>query len=158
MSGHPWLRGRFREGLYGRLREAGFRLTLPREAILDVLMKNLGHLSAEEIFFLVHKKYPGVGLATVYRTLDLLIGMGLLSKFDFGEGRSRYELANQPPKEHHHHLVCSQCGQIIDYGDFMEREMKFIKELEAELFKKYKFKINSYQIHFSGLCQNCQRS
>lgn len=148
MSGPPWSHGRFRE--------AGFRLTLPRQAILNTLTQNPKHLSAEEIFLLVHKSYPGIGLATVYRTLDLLNQMRLVFKFDFGDGKSRYELADETIKTHHHHLICTQCGRIIDYSDLAEKEGKFIKELETELSKKYKFKINSHQLHFYGLCEKCQ--
>jgi Fur family ferric uptake transcriptional regulator len=148
MVGPPWL--------YDKFRNAGFRLTLPRQAILNVFTKNPKHLSAEEIFLSVHKKYPGIGLATVYRTLDLLTQMGLILKFDFGDRRSRYELASETKKGHHHHMVCSRCGRIIDYSDFMEEEIEFIKRLEAELSKKHKFKINSHQIHFYGLCEKCQ--
>jgi Fur family ferric uptake transcriptional regulator len=113
-------------------------------------------LSAEEVFLLTHKNYPGIGLATVYRTLNLLTQMGLIRKFNFGDGRSRYELTTKSEKGHHHHLVCTQCGRIIDYNDFMEKEVKFIKELEAELADKHKFKINSHQIYFYGLCDKCQ--
>lgn len=148
MRGPPWWQG--------ELKNAGFRLTLPRQAILDVLSGHPEHLSAEEIFFLVHKKYPGVGLATVYRTLDLLTEMDLLSKFDFGDGKSRYELVNRIEKKHHHHLVCVGCGRIIDFSDFIEKEKKFIQELEAELSQKHKFKINSHQICFYGICEKCQ--
>ena len=148
MVSSPWLHRRFRN--------AGFRLTLPREAILNVFSKNPQHLSAEEIFLSVHKNYPGIGLATVYRTLDLLTQVGLIFKFDFGDGKSRYELASEALKGHHHHMVCTQCGRIIDYSDFMEKEVGFIKALEAELSKKHKFKIHTHQIHFYGLCQRCQ--
>jgi Fur family ferric uptake transcriptional regulator len=142
--------------LYGRLKNAGFRLTSPRQAILDVFAENPKHLSAEEIFLSVHKNYPGIGLATVYRTLDLLTQMGLIFKLDFGDGRSRYELASEAAKAHHHHMVCSRCGRIIDYRDFMRQEVKFIKDLEAQLSKKHEFKINRHQIHFYGLCSRCQ--
>ena len=69
--------------LRGRFRKAGFKLTLPRQAILNVFAENPKHLSAEEIFSSVHKEYPGIGLATVYRTLDLLTQMGLIFEFDF---------------------------------------------------------------------------
>ena len=148
MVGPPWL--------YDRFRNTGFRLTLPRQAILNVFAENPKHLSAEEIFLLVHKNYPGIGFATVYRTLDLLTQMGLIFKLDFGEGRSRYELASEAIKEHHHHLICTRCSRIIDYSDFMEEEIEFIKRLEAELSKKHKFKINSHQIHFYGLCERCR--
>lgn len=141
---------------HGRFREAGFRLTLPRQVILNTLTQNPRHLSAEEIFLLVHKSYPGIGLATVYRTLDLLNQMRHVFKFDFGDGKSRYELADETIKAHHHHLICTQCGRIIDYSDLTEKEGKFIKELGIELSKKYKFKINSHQLHFYGLCEKCQ--
>ncbi len=73
MRGPPWWRG--------ELKNAGFRLTLPRQIILNVLTTTPKHLSAEEIFLLVHKKYPGIGLATVYRTLDLLTDMNLISNY-----------------------------------------------------------------------------
>ncbi|MCK4926557.1 transcriptional repressor [Candidatus Aerophobetes bacterium] len=148
MAGPPWL--------HGRLRNAGFRLTLPREAILNVFAENPKHLSAEEVFLSVHEKYPGVGLATVYRTLDLLTQVGLVFKFDFGDGKSRYELASEAVKGHHHHMVCTRCGRIVDYSDFMEEEVKFIKGLEAELSKKHNFKIDKHQIHFYGLCEGCR--
>ena len=83
----------------------GYKLTMSRQAILEVLNSTSRHLSAEEIFLLVHKSYPGTGLATVYRTLDLLTQMGLTCKFDFGDGKSHYELVDGAIKSHHHHLI-----------------------------------------------------
>jgi len=82
--------------------------------------------------------------------------VGLVFKFDFGDGKSRYELASEAVKGHHHHMVCTRCGRIVDYSDFMEEEVKFIKGLEAELSKKHNFKIDKHQIHFYGLCERCQ--
>ncbi len=82
----------------GRLNNAGFRLTLPRQIILNVLTTTPKDLNAEEISLLVHERYPGIGLATVYRTLDLLTDINLISKFDFGDGRSRYELIVRSPR------------------------------------------------------------
>jgi len=148
MPGPPWWRGQFKN--------AGFRLTLPRQAVLNVLTKTRRHLSAEEIFFLVHRNYPGIGLATVYRTLDLLSSMNLVLKFDFGEGRSRYELAGKSGKRYHQHLVCVRCGRIIDFSDFPEKEKDFVRELEIELSRRYEFKINSHRIYFHGICKKCQ--
>ncbi len=92
--------------LHGRFRKVGFRLTLPRQAILKVFAENPKHLSAEEIFLSVHENYPGIGFATVYRTLDLLTQMGLIFKFDFGDGRSRYELASEAIKVKSDSDVC----------------------------------------------------
>jgi Fur family ferric uptake transcriptional regulator len=129
---------------------------LSREAILNAFGKDRKHLSAKDVFFAVRKKYPGIGFATVYRTLELLTRMGLILKLDFGDAMSRYELASATSKGHHHHMICSRCGRIIDYSDFMDEEVKFIKDLEAELSKKHNFKINSHQIHLYGLCRECR--
>jgi len=148
MPGPPWLRQ--------RLANAGFRLTLPRQVILDVLGQTPQHLSAEEVFFRVHQFYPGIGLATVYRTLDLLTRVGLVFKFDFGDGRSRYELVTGAAKQPHHHIICTNCGRIIDFGHSIDEERKLIAALERELSKKHGFKINAHQIHFYGLCKDCR--
>ncbi len=84
-GGPPWWEPRFQE--------AGFRLTMPRQAILEVLSNTEEHPSAEEIYLAVQKIYPNIGLTTVYRTLELLVDMGLVFKFDFGDKRARYELS-----------------------------------------------------------------
>ncbi len=144
----PWLSG--------KLADRGLRLTVPRETIVNVLAKTPKHLSAEDVFFAVHNRHPGIGLATVYRTLELLTRIGLILKFDFGDGKSRYELADETSKGHHHHMICNRCGRIIDYSDFMDKEVKFVKDLEAELSRKHEFKINSHQIYLYGLCGGCQ--
>ena len=147
-GGVPWWRGRFAG--------YGYRLTVPRQAVLNILGKSKEHLSAEDIYLAVHGVYPGVGLATVYRTLELLVQMGLVLKFDFGDGRSRYELAEGPNTNHHHHLVCRGCGRIIDYSEFIDEETKVLRQIERTLSKKHDFDIDSHQIHFLGLCNKCK--
>ena len=148
LTGLPWWCGRFVD--------CGYRLTMPRQAILNILSKSKKHLSAEDIYLAVHRTYPGVALATVYRTLELLTQMGLVFKFDFGDGRSRYELAQGPNTNHHHHLVCRGCGRIIDYSELVDEETKILKQIEQTLSKKYDFSIDSHQIHFLGLCDKCK--
>jgi len=148
--GPPWWQGRFRGG--------GYRLTIPRGAILDVLSQTSEHLSAEDIYRIVHKTYPGVGLTTVYRTLELLVQMGLVSKFDFGDGRGRFELTQGPKGErHHHHLVCRACGRVIDYTDFIDEEKELLGRTEKGLSEKFNFKITNHLIQFYGLCDNCRK-
>ena len=142
----------------GRFRGYGYRLTVPRQAILEALTRTDKHLSAEDIYLAVRKAYPEVGLTTVYRTLDILRQMGLVFKFDFGDGRSRYELARGPNVAPHHHLSCRSCGRVIDYSEFVEKEKNLLEEIESTLSKKHNFKINSRQIHFYGLCGGCQES
>ena len=131
-------------------------MTVPRQAIMEVLSRSSRHLSAEDIYLAVHKVYPAVGLTTVYRTLELLNQMGLVLKFDFGDGRSRYELAAGPGSEHHHHLLCSSCGRIIDYSEFVDVEVKALKQIEEGLSRKYNFKIDAHRIYFLGLCDRCR--
>ncbi|MCK4422022.1 transcriptional repressor [candidate division WOR-3 bacterium] len=147
--GSCWWAGRFRGG--------GYRLTMPRQSILEVLDNASKHLSAEDIYLAVHKIYPNVGLTTVYRTLDLLVQMGLVSKFDFGDGRARYELSESSKGvKQHHHLVCTGCNRVIDYTDFIDEEIKLLGRIEKELSKKFNFKITNHLIRFYGLCNECQ--
>ena len=140
----------------GKFRGQGYRLTLPRQAIMDLLSSSRKHLSAEEIYLSVHKVYPGIGLATVYRTLELLEQMGFLNRFDFGHGRARYEMAEGPNASHHHHLICNECGKVVDYDDFAEEELKLVKQTEEILSKRHKFEIHSHRIHFYGTCSSCR--
>ncbi|MDD3374330.1 MAG: Fur family transcriptional regulator [Candidatus Omnitrophica bacterium] len=140
----------------GRFQGGGFRFTRPREFILDVLAKAKGHLSAEDIFLLVHKTYPNIGLTTVYRNLELLVEMGAVTRLHFGNGKASYELLRGGKNEHHHHLVCRKCSKIIDYADFMDEEKEFLQKVEKGLSQKYKFEIQDHTIHFHGLCEKCQ--
>lgn len=142
---------------YGRFRGCGYRLTVPREVILGVLSKTSGHLSAEDIYLAVHKVYPAIGLTTIYRTLELLVQMGLVFKFNFGDKRARYELAEGSKGiRHHHHLVCTHCGKVMDYTDFIDEEVELLNQIEKGLSKKFNFKITNHLIQFYGLCEKCQ--
>lgn len=144
---------------YQRLYGAGFRLTNPREIIINILRDTDEHLSAEDIYVKALKVKSSIGLTTVYRTLDLFNQIGVVQKFDFGDRRARYELTNNPQKkEHHHHLVCIQCKTITDYTDFMKEEWELMNKTEKALSKNYHFKIIHHTIHFYGLCEKCQRS
>lgn len=148
--GPPWWHGRFR----GR----GYRMTVPRQAILEILNKTSKHLSAEDVYIAVHKFYPNVGLTTIYRTLELLIQMGMVFKFDFGDGRARYELALGPKGvRHHHHLICTNCGRVIDYTDFIDDEIELLNQTEKGLSKRYNFDITNHLIQFYGLCSECKK-
>ena len=140
----------------GRFQGCGYRLTIPRQAILNFLSSSSKHLSAEEIYLAAHEVYPNIGLTTVYRTLDLLVQMGLVFKFDFGDGRARYELSRgQDGVRQHHHLVCTDCGRVIDYTDFIDKETELFNQTEKGLSKKYNFKITNHLIQFYGLCDKC---
>jgi Fur family ferric uptake transcriptional regulator len=142
-----------------RLKHLGYKVTSARKAILHLLSRATGHLTAEDIYFQVHKIYPDIGLASVYRTLDLLADIGLVFKLDFGRGKAEYELAGEVKgKRHHHHLVCTGCEQVIDYKDFSKEELELLKRTEEGLLRKYKFKITNHLIQFYGLCEACSES
>lgn len=135
--------------IYSRLLDRGHKLTPQRWAIISIFLMNRGrHLSADDVFTILKETYPNNGIATVYRTLDLLEEVKVLRKIDFGDGRSRYELADD--EGHHHHLVCTECGQIIEFEDAL------LHSLEAAIERKTGFKIRDHVAKFYGLCADCQ--
>ena len=142
--------------LFQNFKDKGHRLTAPRKAILSLLNQTDEHPSIEEIYFEVHKKYPSIGITTVYRTLDLLVSWSVVHKFDFGEGKARYELIDHPNGlGHHHHLICNKCKSIINYSEFINEETKLISKLDKRLSNKFNFNIQNHIIEFYGICKNC---
>jgi Fur family ferric uptake transcriptional regulator len=140
------------------LRGGGYRMTVTRQSIINVLNNTKEHLSAEDIYMKVHAVYPAIGLTSVYRTLEMLVEIAMVSKFDFGEGRARYELAgDNQEKDHHHHLVCTECKKVINYKDFLDEEVKLIKKIEKSLSKKHDFNIKTHLLQFYGLCDKCRK-
>ena len=132
------------------------RLTAPREAILEFLSRSSKHMNAKEIYASLHRSYPGMGLSTVYRTLDLLARMGIVTKLSLGDGQKRYEFKSSDKDEHHHHLICTNCGKIINYSEFLDEELRLVKKTEEKLAKKYKFSIEDHNIEFLGTCEKCR--
>lgn len=133
-----------------KLHEKSYKLTTQRQVILKAFMEQgEGHLSAEDVYNIVKTKNPEIGLATVYRTLDLLAELEILQKMDFGDGRSRYEFCSQE-QHHHHHLICVKCHQVFEFDDDL------LETLEAVIARKSSFKIIDHDLKFYGKCQDCQ--
>jgi len=132
------------------------RLTAPREAIVEFLNSSSKHMSAKEIYMSLQKSYPNLGLSTVYRTLDLLARMGIVTKLVLGDGQSRYEFKSKGKEDHHHHLICTNCGKIINYSEFLDDELRLVKKTEERLAKKYNFLIKDHNIEFLGICDKCR--
>ena len=143
--------------LEDKLKDTEYRLTKPRKIIYGILENSKEHLSAEDIYRKAYSIYPAIGLTTVYRTLELFIKMGIVNKYDFGDGRARYELnyIENNTIEHHHHLVCKVCHKIIDYSDFIDEEIELIQKTIKNLEKKYNFHITDHFIEFYGYCNEC---
>ncbi len=129
-----------------RLSEHGYRLTPQRLMIISAIENSDGHISAEEIYAQVVAKYPHVNISTVYRTLELLKQLGLVTETDFGEGRVRYHPAG---KGHHHHLVCTECGTVIDLDESL------LSSLESTLLREYKFGADLKHLAIFGRCARC---
>lgn len=130
------------------MKKNGYRLTPQRRAVINILAYSQGHLSPEEIHERVSQGYPGIGLVTIYRTLDILLEMGLVCRVHT-EGKCRSYLLSRP-SEHHHHLVCSGCGQVIDFTSCN------LDGLEQKLAKETGFEVDSHLLEFYGLCRTCK--
>ena len=132
--------------LLGKLGEKGYRLTPQRLMILEQVEAAEGHVSAEEILQCIRARYPNLNISTVYRTLELLKDLTLVTETDMGDGRVRFHAMD---KGHHHHLICSICGQIIDLG---EAELKPLSDLLA---LRYGFQADLRHLAIFGRCKGC---
>lgn len=133
------------------LQKAGYKLTNQRREILRVVAENHNdHLSCEDVFNIVSKENPELGIATVYRTLQLFEKLNIVYKLNFDDGLSRYELNFGTESHHHHHLICLECGKVI------EVKMDLLESLENEIEKEGNFKIVDHNVKFYGYCNNCR--
>jgi len=135
-------------GIGSNLSELGYRLTPQRRMILSAIENSDDHISAEEVYAQVVAKYPNVNISTVYRTLELLKRLGLVTETDLGEGKVRYHPAD---KGHHHHLVCKECGAIIDLDESVMAPVK------DTLLREYKFIADLEHLAIFGRCVNCSK-
>ena len=131
-----------------KLAEQGYRITPQRMMIASAIEDSDGHISAEEIYAQVIAKYPQVNISTVYRTLELLKQLGLVTDTDFGEGRVRYHPVG---KGHHHHLVCQECGAITDLDEIVLSPLKTI------LLREYGFSADLRHLAIFGRCKKCSK-
>ena len=134
--------------IVNKLSELGYRLTPQRVMILSAIENSKDHISAEEIYAQIVAKYPQVNISTVYRTLELLKRLGLVTETDLGGGRVRYHPAD---KGHHHHLVCQDCGAIIDLDESL------LSSLRRTLLREYKFDADLKHLAIFGLCAKCSK-
>lgn len=142
-----------RERFEGLLREKGLKVTTQRLAVLTVLSsKPDSHLTAEEIYDLVKSSNPEIGLATVYRTIQLLLELKIIDRIYLDDGYVRYELGHVFEDEdghHHHHLICVKCGHVMSFqGDLLE-------EFEQKMEEKTGFQIQDHDVKLYGYCADC---
>jgi Fur family ferric uptake transcriptional regulator len=129
------------------LRSRGFRITPQREMIIEAIVHQGNHINADEVFTQIQKRTQSMNIATVYRTLELLVEQGLASRIDLGEGRVIYATHQHGS---HIHLVCRQCGKILDANQ--EMLSTFNRQLQSD----YHFVADLQHISMLGLCSECQ--
>jgi len=136
------------------LKQNGLKVTTQRVAILEVLNNRPGkHLTAEEIYDYVKKKYPEIGLATVYRTIQLLSELNVIDKLNLDDGYVRYEIGRKNHEEtghHHHHLICLDCGNIYAFQDDL------LETLEERIKETLGFQVVDHEVKMYGHCKKCR--
>lgn len=133
-----------------KLSDKEYKLTPQRKMILEMFTANPDeHLSAEEVWAMVKRTNPDIGLATIYRALDLFAELGILQKMDFGDGRGRYEFC-ESEVHHHHHLICLKCGAVSEFEDDL------LESLESAIDRKNHFEVVDHQLKFYGYCEKCR--
>lgn len=135
-----------------KLHEEGYKFTRQRQAVFESILANKEkHLSCDNIFEIIKVDYPEIGIATVYRTLQLFEKMNIVDRVDFDDGFSRYELNMNSDKDNHHHLICLDCGKVMEF------KLDLLESLEDDIERSGQFKIVDHNIKFYGYCEDCQK-
>jgi Fur family transcriptional regulator, ferric uptake regulator len=132
-----------------RLRQRSRKVTGPRQAILKILREQSHPMSNKDIFETLPR--GDCDLATIYRSMHLLESMGMVKRFDLGDGIARYELLEEGDDGHHHHLVCVRCAGVV------EIEECSMHELEERIAADNRYQAVTHKLEFFGICPNCQR-
>lgn len=130
------------------IREMHLKVTHQRQAILEVLAVGRQHFTAQEVFELVHKKFPEIGFATVYRFLRKLTEYKFVSEVRMGGLPARYELA---PTRHHDHMSCIDCGKIVEFENYA------IENLQEKVAAELGFELTGHLLELYGRCSQCQK-
>lgn len=128
------------------LRLRGKRITAQRSLILDVIRESYGHLDAGEIYRRARERDPRISLSTVYRNLNLLQELGVISELHLDEEHHHYELREETQ---HHHLICSGCSKVIEF------DSPLVGRLVEQITREQGFRIDRVHIDLVGLCQEC---
>jgi Fur family ferric uptake transcriptional regulator len=128
------------------LNRHGLKHTRQRDSILETFLESKGHITSEDLYERVRESHPEIGAATVYRTLKLLVDAGLANAATFREGVTVYE----PDEEHHDHLICLGCGEILEF------QCPMIERRQLEIAKKHGYQLRRHRHHLYGYCAACR--
>ena len=134
------------KALASYLEKNNLKHTKQRELILTTFLEAKRHVTSEDLYQRVRDQHPTIGYTTVYRTMKLLAEAGLATERHFDDGITRYEIE----QEHHDHLVCTQCGKIVEF------ESEVIEDAQDEIAQKYGFEILRHRHELYGLCRDCR--
>ncbi|HEY7980667.1 MAG TPA: Fur family transcriptional regulator [Candidatus Eremiobacteraceae bacterium] len=142
------------DALFARLAAHGYRATQPRRAVVEAFAKLSRYTTAQDLFDAMAagrraSGLPAVGLATIYRTLDVLREVGAASAQAQPHGETAFLYC---PVEHHHHAVCTECGQVDDVP------CASIARFEAALSRELRFTMTQHRLEFFGVCRSCARA
>lgn len=137
------------------LKRNGLKVTTQRIAILTALENRPGeHMTAEEIYECVKQEYPEIGLATVYRTIQVLSELNLIDRLNLDDGCVRYEIGTaadtNKDHHHHHHLICLNCGAVLTFEDDL------LETLEDRIRELMNFQVIDHEVKLFGYCQDCK--
>lgn len=142
------------ENFKSLLKQNGLKVTTQRIAILEVLSNRPDeHLTAEDIYDCVKNMYPDIGLATVYRTIQVLSELKLIDKLNLNDGYVRYEIGKGSKDDcvhHHHHLICMNCGQVFTFQDDL------LENLEQKIEATMDFQVLNHEVKLFGICSACK--
>ena len=148
-SFHLQLEMRFTERkVVAILKQHSYKLTPQRQVVIQAIASNQNNLTPSAIYEKVHKEHPNIGLVTIYRTLEILAKLGLICELHAGGSCHSYTIS---APGHHHHLICANCGRVVDFTGCELEEMK------QNLSKETGFRIDNHLLEFIGLCQACQK-
>lgn len=136
------------------LREKGLKVTSQRLMVLNILSAHGDeHLTVEEIYDLAKEESPEIGLATIYRTVQVLLELHVIEKVTFDDGFARYELNGEETGSghRHHHAICTQCGKVYS------PETDLLDTLEKQVFESLGFEVTDHEVKLYGLCSACRR-
>ena len=143
------------ETVKGLLRKAGLKVTNQRMMVLDIIASHPAeHLTAEEIYDLAKVNSPEIGLATIYRTVQVLLDLHVIDKVTFDDGFTRYELNGEESASghRHHHAICTGCGKVYSL------ESDLLDSLEEEVMEKLGFLVMNHEVKLYGLCSECRKN
>jgi len=132
------------------LRDNGYLVTRQRRRIAEVIFISKGHLSVEDIQALLRERKISASIASIYRTLDVLIKSGLVVQHRFGKRFKRFEALRED--KHHDHLICTNCNKVLEFKN------DAIEKLQFQVAKEHNFAITTHKLDIYGLCSKCAKS